>query len=75
MKKAGSKTDIIPKTVQDTAQGGPGEVSRVFWEGLGVAWKGSGAAPEDILGAFWGARIGANSDSAIRSYEKETKKS
>ena len=46
--------------VQDAAQGR-----------LGVARGGSGAAPGGISEAFWRAKIGANSESAIRSNKKQ----
>ena len=41
LKSARSKTDIIPKMVQDASQGRLGEVLGPSWEGLGVAWGGS----------------------------------
>ena len=46
--------------VQDAAQGR-----------LGVARGGSGAAPGGISEAFWRAKIGANSESAIRSIKEQ----
>ena len=67
LKREGSKTDIILKAAQEAAQDGLGEVLGPSWEGLGVAWKGSGAAPGGILGA----KISANSESAIRSNKKQ----
>ena len=48
--QARSKTDIIPKTVQDASQGRPGRVSG--WPG-----GGSWAAPRGILEAFWEQKL------------------
>ena len=57
--------------VQDAAQGRLGEAQGPFprrsWGGPG----GSGAAPGGISDAFWGAKIGANSESAIRSIKEQ----
>ena len=47
LKKARSKTEIIPKRVQDASQGGPGEILgevwKEFWEDLGGLLGGRGA--------------------------------
>ena len=64
----------IQKMVQDgprrrsrSSWGGPGAILRGSWGGPG----GSGAAPGGISDAFWGAKIGANSESAIRSIKEQ----
>ena len=56
-----------PRRRSRSSWGGPGAILRGSWGGPG----GSGAAPGGISEAFWGAKIGANSESAIRSDNKQ----
>ena len=56
-----------PRRRSRSSWGGPGAILRGSWGGPG----GSGAAPGGISGAFWGAKIGANSESAIRSNKRQ----
>ena len=45
LQKTRSKTEIIPKRVQDASQGGLGEVLGRSWGGLGGVWEGSEGVP------------------------------
>ena len=56
-----------PRRRSRSSWGGPGAILRGSWGGPG----GSGAAPGGISEAFWGAKIGANSESAIRSIKEQ----
>ena len=56
-----------PRRRSRSSWGIPGAILRGSWGGPG----GSGAAPGGISEAFWGAKIGANSESAIRSIKEQ----
>ena len=65
--KNGHHPQDFPRRVSRSSWGGLGAILRGSWGGPG----GSGAAPGGISEAFWGAKIGANSESAIRSIKEQ----